>query len=117
MRQDIVAKESVTTYEIHMTQRLRAQYDELANQPVRYTEVSADDPALKQPSQGDEGSAAVKKAANTKTSKQVQKERHIRAYEEKKNRINKLLCNNFDKLSGKESNMIVDHTCCQRLCR
>lgn len=87
----------------------------MANAPIRYAEVLADDPALKNPNQDEE--KLPKNKVNQKTSKQVQKERHIKAYEEKKRRINKLLTNNFQKLQGQESNMIVDHTCCQRLCR
>jgi hypothetical protein len=47
-----------------------------------------------------------------KTSKQVKKERYIKAFEEKRRRINRLLITEFEKVQSKEADVILDHTCC-----
>lgn len=38
----MIAKENVTTFEIYMTARLRAQYDEYVKQPVRASDFIDD---------------------------------------------------------------------------
>ena len=76
-----------------MTARLRAQYDEMVNVPVRAYDLG-DEPAKPDDEKVEIKSDAAAQA-EIKTSNQVMKERYIRAFEEKRRRLNQMLISEF----------------------